>query len=62
MVDFDKNENIQHPTVHNSFSHEELKETLAEVGFSSTEMRTFYHGKQIFMKQDASMFLASSVK
>ncbi|MDC1541997.1 class I SAM-dependent methyltransferase [Candidatus Pseudothioglobus singularis] len=62
VVDFDKNENIYHPKVHNGFSHKELKKQLSEVGFQSTEIRTFYHGKQIFMNQDASMFISTSIK
>ncbi|WP_226673456.1 class I SAM-dependent methyltransferase [Rossellomorea aquimaris] len=62
IVDFDKNENISHPKVHNGFVHEELKDQLSEAGFRSTEVRTFHHGHQIFMKQDASMFIASSSK
>src|SRR5690625_6911758 len=45
IIDFDKNDNIYHPKVHNGFSHEELKERLSEVGFKSIEMRTFYHGR-----------------
>jgi ubiquinone/menaquinone biosynthesis C-methylase UbiE len=62
IVDFDKNDQIYHPNVHNGFSHEELKARLSKVGFSSTEIRTFYHGERIFMKQDASMFLSSTIK
>lgn len=62
IIDFDKNDKIDHPKVHNGFSHEELKEKLSEVGFRSSEIKTFYHGKNIFMKQDASMFIASSSK
>lgn len=62
IVDFDKNENISHPKVHNGFAHEDLKEKLKEAGFASTEIHTFHHGEKIFMKQDASMFLARSVK
>ncbi|MBW3111612.1 class I SAM-dependent methyltransferase [Bacillus sp. MCCB 382] len=62
IVDFDKNEKISHPKVHNGFDHEELKERLSEAGFTSTEIRTFYHGEGIFMKKDASMFIASSIK
>ncbi|WP_010676744.1 class I SAM-dependent methyltransferase [Bacillus timonensis] len=62
IIDFDKNENIQHPKVHNGFSHEELKKTLSEVGFTSTEIKTFYHGNRIFMNQDASMFKSISIK
>ncbi|MGM0904868.1 MAG: class I SAM-dependent methyltransferase, partial [Bacillota bacterium] len=62
IVDFDKNDQINHPKVHNGFSHKELKQSLSQVGFKSIEIKTFYHGKQIFMKQDATMFLASSSK
>lgn len=62
IVDFDKNEEISHPKVHNGFVHEELKETLYDVGFTSTGIKTFHHGKRVFMKQDASMFIASSIK
>lgn len=62
LVDFDKNNRIQHPTVHNGFSHDELDRLLSEAGFTSIEMRTFYHGKEIFMKQDASMFISTSIK
>lgn len=62
IIDFDKNDKINHPKVHNGFSHEELKKRLSEVGFTSIEMKTFHHGKRIFMNQDASMFISSSIK
>ncbi|MGM0853451.1 MAG: class I SAM-dependent methyltransferase [Bacillota bacterium] len=62
IVDFDKNDHINHPKVHNGFSHEELKERLSEVGFNSNEIKTFHHGHRIFMNQDASMFISSSIK
>jgi len=62
MIDFDKNEKINHPKIHNGFSQEELKKCLSDVGFKSTEMKTFYHGKGIFVKQDASMFISHSKK
>jgi ubiquinone/menaquinone biosynthesis C-methylase UbiE len=62
IIDFDKNERISHPKVHNGFSHEELKTRLSDAGFKSTEIRTFHQGKGIFMKRDASMFIASSIK
>ncbi|MFD1779165.1 class I SAM-dependent methyltransferase [Fredinandcohnia salidurans] len=62
IIDFDKNDQISHPKVHNGFSHEVLKKVLSEVGFTSIETKTFYHGKGIFMKQDASMFISSSYK
>lgn len=62
IVDFDKNDKIYHPKVHNGFSHEELKKGLSKVGFQSVEIKTFHHGNRIFIKQDASMFISSSVK
>lgn len=62
IVDFDKNDKINHPKVHNGFSHVELKKKLSEAGFRSIEIQTFYHGNSIFMNQDASMFISSSIK
>lgn len=62
IIDFDKNDKINHPKVHNGFSHEELKRRLSEVGFKSIKIKTFYHGKRIFMNRDASMFISSSIK
>ncbi|WP_226641579.1 class I SAM-dependent methyltransferase [Mesobacillus subterraneus] len=62
IVDFDKNDQIDHPRVHNGFSHEGLKDILSKVGFDSIEIKTFYHGEGIFMKQDASMFISRSIK
>lgn len=62
IVDFDKNDKVSHPKVHSGFIHDDLKNKLTEAGFKSTEIKTFYHGKQIFMKQDASMFISSSIK
>jgi ubiquinone/menaquinone biosynthesis C-methylase UbiE len=62
IIDFDKNDKINHPKVHNGFSHEELKNRLSEVGFKSNEIKTFYRGNRIFMNQDASMFISSSMK
>ncbi|MCK0470568.1 class I SAM-dependent methyltransferase [Halalkalibacter sp. APA_J-10(15)] len=62
IIDFDKNDKINHPKVHNGFSHAELKRKLLEVGFKSTDIKTFHHGKRIFMNEDASMFICSSVK
>ncbi|MFC0186730.1 class I SAM-dependent methyltransferase [Fictibacillus aquaticus] len=62
IVDFDKNNSISHPKVHNGFAHEELKKLLSQAGFTATEMKTFYEGKQIFINQDASMFISCSTK
>lgn len=62
MIDFDKNDQVDHPKIHPGFLHEELKEMLSDVGFTSIDIRTFHHGKQIFAKQDASIFISSSTK
>ncbi|RIW32486.1 methyltransferase domain-containing protein [Bacillus salacetis] len=62
IVDFDKNDQISHPKVHNGFSHSELQEKLSEAGLSSSTIRTFHHGSNIFMKKDASMFISCSRK
>lgn len=62
LVDFDKNETISHPRVHNGFDHEELKKTLSKVGFKATDIKTFHHGENLFMRQDASLFKSVSTK
>lgn len=62
IVDFDKKEEISHPKVHNGFDHDELKVKLADAGFKLTAIKTFHHGENIFMKQDASMFISNSQK
>lgn len=62
IVDFDKHPEISHPKVHNGFTHDEIRGYLMEAGFKSPAVRTFHHGKEIFMKKDASLFLARTVK
>src|SRR5690606_21079972 len=62
IVDFDKNDKINHPKVHNGFIQEELVNDLSEIGFTSTNIKTFHHGSKIFMNEDASMFISSSLK
>ncbi|WP_438312992.1 class I SAM-dependent methyltransferase [Sporosarcina sp. FA9] len=62
IIDFDKNDKVSHPKIHSGFLHKELKNILSEVGFKSTEIKTFYHGNQIFANQDASMFISNSIK
>lgn len=62
IIDFDKNDKVNHPKIHNGFLHNELKQLLSEVGFKSTEIKTFHHGDQIFANQDASMFISTSTK
>jgi ubiquinone/menaquinone biosynthesis C-methylase UbiE len=62
IVDFDKNEKINHLNVHNGFRQADLNSLLADVGFNKIEIKTFYHGKNIFMNQDASLFISTSLK
>lgn len=62
IVDFDKNDQVHHPKVHNGFSHENLQMILSEIGFQSVTIKTFHQGSHIFMKQDASLFIAASTK
>lgn len=62
IVDFDKHPEISHPKIHNGFTHEEIRGYMMEAGFNTTSVRTFHHGKSIFMNKDASLFLASAVK
>ena len=62
IIDFDKNHNVSHPKIHNGFSHDEMKKSLSEVGFNAIEIKTFNYGRHIFAKQDASMFISTSIK
>ncbi len=62
IVDFDKNENVNHPNIHNGFGHMDLKSLLTDAGFNTVKIRTFYHGKNIFMNQDASLLISTSLK
>ena len=62
IVDFDKNEQISHPKVHNGFIQEELNDRLKKTGFVSTASHTFHHGEKLFMNKHASLFLSISQK
>ncbi|MBC2328115.1 class I SAM-dependent methyltransferase [Listeria booriae] len=62
IIDFEKNPNVSHPKVHNGFDFETLTALLTDTGFESTDIQVFHHGKQVFMKQDASLFIAVSEK
>lgn len=62
IIDFDKNDKVNHPKVHNGFVHEELKQLLTEVGFIHIEIRNFYSGKNIFVNEDATMFISTGIK
>lgn len=62
IVDFDKNEQISHPKVHNGFIQEELNDRLKKTGFVSTASHTFHRGEKLFMNKNASLFLSISQK
>ncbi|MDR1205374.1 MAG: class I SAM-dependent methyltransferase [Peptococcaceae bacterium] len=62
IVDFDKNESVKSDIVHNGFVQAELTQELRQMGFASAGARTFFHGKNIFMNQDASLFILTAVK
>lgn len=57
IADFDKNEDIVSDEVHNGFNQNELIDLVTELGFCDVTSSNFYHGENIFMKQDASIFL-----
>lgn len=62
IVDFDFNEKITDSRVHNGFKESFLKGKLLETGFKDVSSRVFYHGKELFMKQDASLVLTLGSK
>lgn len=62
IVDFDYNEKVSHPKIHNGFKHDELTALLSDVGFQTSEVRNFHHGKETFMNQDADVFISVSRK
>lgn len=62
LVDFDKNENIYHPKVYNGFEQMDIIHAFNELGLRNPQINTFYSGEKIFMKQDASLFIATGTK
>lgn len=62
IVDFDKNDKIVSSLVHNGFDQEKLAIRMREIGFTETQSKTFYNGTNIFMNQDASMFVIDAKK
>lgn len=62
ITDFDKNYNINSDVVHNGFEQEALKKMLQEIGFQKVSSKTFYEGENIFMKEDATMFVLEAIK
>ncbi len=62
IVDFNKNEHIESEMVHNGFDQGELKELMANLGYRDIQSKTFYSGSNIFMGQDASLFILDARK
>lgn len=62
LVDFDKNENIYHPKVYNGFEQMDIIHIFNELALINPQINTFYSGQKIFMKQDASLFIATGTK
>lgn len=62
IVDFDKNPEVTHPKVTNGFTHENLKEMMESAGFQNVKIKNFYEGKEIFVKTDATVLIASAEK
>ncbi|CAM4257661.1 ubiquinone/menaquinone biosynthesis C-methylase UbiE [Paenibacillus endophyticus] len=62
IVDFDKNENVITDMVHNGFDQGNLIALLSKIGFKETKSKTIYTGNNIFMNQDASLFIMDAKK
>ncbi|ANZ32505.1 class I SAM-dependent methyltransferase [Staphylococcus carnosus] len=62
IADFNQNDKVSHPLIHSGFAHETVKEKMEEVGFNTPSIHTFYQGENLFMNQDASLFLARATK
>ncbi|GHU77089.1 methyltransferase type 12 [Clostridia bacterium] len=62
VVDYNKNERVVSDKIHNGFKQPKLFEEVYGVGFCKVETKTFYHGSNIFMGQDASLFILEAQK
>lgn len=62
IVDFDKNHEVTHPKVTNGFTHENLKGMMENAGFKNVKIKNFYEGREIFVKTDATVLIASADK
>ncbi|MDR1559877.1 MAG: hypothetical protein LBS84_09325 [Clostridiales bacterium] len=56
IVDFEKNECVSSPDVHNGFEIRDLINILTEIGLYVNNAEIFYHGNDMFMGKDASLF------
>ncbi|TGL75069.1 class I SAM-dependent methyltransferase [Leptospira jelokensis] len=62
LVDFDKNEKVSHPKVHNGFDQKTLRELFLKIGFRNVSSSTILEEKKVFMNEDASLFLLVAEK
>lgn len=62
LVDFDKNPRVVSPEIHNGFHQAALSALLESLGFCDVQSHTFYQGKNLLMKEDASLFLMEAAK
>ncbi|MDT1939930.1 MULTISPECIES: class I SAM-dependent methyltransferase [Carnobacterium] len=62
IIDFDYNEAVVSDNVHSGFKQQELIQTMKKIGFTDVKSTTFYHGSQLFMNQDASLFMLEATK
>lgn len=62
IVDFDKNGSVVSDEVHNGFEQDKLTNVIVETGFSKAKAKMFYHGRKMFMNEDASLFIVDAVK
>ncbi|TGM87251.1 class I SAM-dependent methyltransferase [Leptospira bouyouniensis] len=62
VVDFDKNQKVSHPKVHNGFNQKDLQELFIKIGFRKVSSSTILEEKKVFMNEDASLFLLVAEK
>jgi hypothetical protein len=62
IIDFDKNDKVVSDMVHSGFEQEKLIEIMTKIGFRDIQSKTFCHGSEIFMGQDASLLILDSQK
>jgi hypothetical protein len=62
IIDFDKNEQVVSPDVHNGFHQSSLCGFLRSLSLEVVLSETFYNGERLFMNKDASMFIIDCKK
>lgn len=62
LVDYNETPAVTAREIHPGFNQQNLCNLLTEIGFSQATSKTFYHGKNLLMNQDASLFLLEAVK